>query len=155
MIEVVTMETSTYMPAPERFEAGSQPLAQAAGWQTAVEFLAGIGMDRIHATEKALITHLMDRLGQVPGLRVLGPQDDQDRLGVVSFALDGVHPHDVGQFLDSAGVAVRTGHHCAQPVHAHFGVASSSRVSFGPTTTTDEVDRFLASVADVRAYFQR
>ncbi|VEG26650.1 aminotransferase class V-fold PLP-dependent enzyme [Actinomyces howellii] len=155
MIEVVTMESSTYMAGPSRFEAGSQPLAQAAGWQVAVELLAGIGMDRLHASEQALTAHLLAGMEQVSGLRVLGPLDLHDRLGVVSFTVEGVHPHDVGQYLDSVGVAVRTGHHCAQPVHAHFGTPSSSRVSFGPTTTLEEIDRFLTAVADVRAYFRR
>ena len=88
-------------------------------------------------------------------MRVLGPGADSDRIGVVAFAVDGVHPHDVGQVLDAVGVAVRTGHHCAQPLHAHFGVHASSRVSLGPTSTPQEVDRFLEAVASVRSYFQR
>ena len=155
MIEVVTMESSTYMPAPARFEAGSQPLAQAAGWGTAVGYLARLGMDRLHAGELALTRRVLDGLAAIEGVRLLGPADTTGRLGVVAFTVAGVHPHDVGQVLDAAGVAVRTGHHCAQPIHAHFGVASSSRVSFGPTSTSAEADRLLEAVASVRSYFRR
>ena len=155
MIEVVTMESSTYMSGPARFEAGSQPLAQAAAWRTAVEYLAGLGMDRLHAGERMLTQRVLDGLAAIDGARVLGPAGTNGRLGVVAFTIDGVHPHDVGQILDASGVAVRTGHHCAQPIHAHFGVASSSRVSFGPTSTSTEVDRFLEAVATVRSYFRR
>ena len=155
MIEVVTMESSTFMSGPSRFEAGSQPLAQAAGWRTAVEYLAGIGLDRLHATEQALTQQVLEGLAQAPGLRLVGPTDTTDRLGVVAFSIEGVHPHDVGQVLDAAGVAVRTGHHCAQPIHQHFGIHASSRLSFGACSTPEEVDRFLSAIADVRRYFQR
>ena len=155
MIEVVTMGSSTYMPPPARFEAGSQPLAQAVGWGAAVDYLAGIGPGRLHATERSLTARLLEGASRVEGLRVLGPGDTEQRIGVVSFDLQGVHPHDVGQVLDAVGVAVRTGHHCAQPLHAHFGVHASSRVSLGPTSTPQEVDRFLEAVASVRSYFQR
>ena len=155
MIEVVTMESSTFMSGPPRFEAGSQPLAQAAGWRTAVEYLARIGLDRLHATEQALTRQVLEGLDQAPGLRLVGPSDTTDRLGVVAFSIDGVHPHDVGQVLDAAGVAVRTGHHCAQPIHQHFGIHASSRLSFGACSTPEEVDRFLSAIADVRRYFQR
>ncbi|WP_172121274.1 aminotransferase class V-fold PLP-dependent enzyme [Actinomyces faecalis] len=155
MIEVVSMESSTYMSGPARFEAGSQPLAQAAAWTTAVGYLSRLGLDRLHAGERVLTQRLLDGLADVPGVRVLGPTDIRDRLGVVPFVVGGVHPHDVGQVLDAAGVAVRTGHHCAQPIHAHFGVHASSRVSFGPTSTAEEVDRFLEAVSSVRSYFGR
>ena len=155
MIEVVTMESSTYMSGPPRFEAGSQPLAQAAGWRTAVDYLARIGLDRLHATEQALTRQVLEGLDQAPGLRLVGPSDTTDRLGVVAFSIDGVHPHDVGQVLDAAGVAVRTGHHCAQPIHQRFGIHASSRLSFGACSTPEEVDRFLSAIADVRRYFQR
>ena len=155
MIEVVRMESSTYMSGPARFEAGSQPLAQAAGWRTAVDYLSGLGMDRLHAGELDLMQRVLDGLAALDGVRVLGPADTRERLGVVAFTVDGVHPHDVGQVLDASGVAVRTGHHCAQPIHAHFGAASSSRVSFGPTSTPAEADRFLEAVASVRSYFRR
>lgn len=154
MIEVVTMESSTYMSGPARFEAGSQPLAQAAGWHTAVDYLRHLGLDRLHAGERALTQRVLDGLSSVEDVRLVGPADADDRLGVVAFLIEGVHPHDVGQVLDAAGVALRTGHHCAQPIHAHFGIASSSRVSFGPTTTVAEIDRFLDAVSGVHAYFR-
>ncbi|BAW93308.1 cysteine desulfurase, SufS subfamily [Actinomyces sp. Chiba101] len=155
MIEVVTMESSTYMPPPARFEAGSQPLAQAAGWHAAVDYLGLLGMDRLRAREAGLTAHALNGMRRVPGLRIIGPDDDADRLGVIAFTIEGVHPHDVGQVLDAAGVAVRTGHHCAQPIHAHFGIHASSRVSFGLTTTIEEIDRFLEAVAGVQSYFRR
>lgn len=155
MIEAVRMDSSTYMSGPARFEAGSQPLAQAAGWIAAVDYLARLGLDRLHAGERALTRRALDGLASVPGVRVLGPADTADRLGVIAFSVEGVHPHDVGQVLDAAGVAVRTGHHCAQPIHAALGVRASSRVSFGPTTTPREIDRFLEAVDSVHSYFQR
>ena len=155
MIEVVTMESSTYMPPPARFEAGSQPLAQAAGWHAAVDYLGIFGMDRLRAREEGLTAHALDGMRRVPGLRIIGPDSAADRLGVIAFTIEGVHPHDVGQVLDAAGVAVRTGHHCAQPIHAHFGIHASSRVSFGPTTTIEEIDRFLEAAAGVQSYFRR
>ncbi|SDN73333.1 cysteine desulfurase [Actinomyces ruminicola] len=155
MIETVTMTSSTYMPGPARFEAGSQPLAQAAGWHAAVDYLAAVGLDRLHAGEQVLLDRALRGTREITGLRILGPTTARDRLGVIAFTLEGVHPHDVGQVLDAAGVAVRTGHHCAQPIHAHFGVPSSSRISFGPVTTPEEIDRFLDAVASVRGYFQR
>ncbi len=155
MIEVVAMESSTYMPPPARFEAGSQPLAQAAGWHTAVDYLGILGMDRLRAREAELTAHALDGMRRIPGLRIIGPDDTADRLGVIAFTIEGVHPHDVGQVLDAAGVAVRTGHHCAQPIHAHFGIHASSRVSFGPTTTIEEIDRFLEAAAGVQSYFRR
>lgn len=155
MIEVVTLEGSTYMSGPARFEAGSQPLAQAAGWAEAVRYLTMVGLDRLHATEQLLTAQLLTGLAQIPGVTLLGPGNTQDRLGVVAFALQGVHPHDVGQVLDAQGVAVRTGHHCAQPIHQHFGVHASSRASFGVTSTPDEVDRLLTGLETVRSYFQR
>lgn len=155
MIEVVTMTSSTYMSGPARFEAGSQPLAQAAGWKAAVEYVGRIGLDRLHATEILLTGRLLEGLERTPGVRLLGPHDTRERLGVVAFTIEGVHPHDVGQVLDAAGVAVRTGHHCAQPIHAHAGIHASSRASLGPCSTVGEVDRFLSAVTDVRRYFQR
>lgn len=155
MIEVVTMESSTFMSGPARFEAGSQPIAQAAGWCEALDYLRRIGVERIHAGEGTLVQRAVEGLVQIPGVRVLGPHEATDRLGVVPFVIEGVHPHDVGQVLDAAGVAVRTGHHCAQPLHAHFGVHASSRMSFGPTTTPAEIDRCVEAVARARAYFER
>ncbi|WP_127842195.1 aminotransferase class V-fold PLP-dependent enzyme [Actinomyces wuliandei] len=155
MIEHVSMESSTYMSGPARFEAGSQPLAQAAGWQAAVTYLAELGMDRLRATESRLTARLLEGMGRLDGVHVIGPRSTDGRLGVVAFSVEGVHPHDVGQVLDAEGVAVRTGHHCAQPLHEHFGVRASCRASLGPCTSAEDVDRFLAAVGTVRDYFLR
>ena len=143
------------MAPPERFEAGSQPVAQIAAWAEALRYMAGLDMTRVEAHEHALTRMMLDGLSSMDGITVLGPASDVDRIGVVAFAVDGVHPHDVGQVLDAAGVAVRTGHHCAQPIHQHFGIHASSRLSFGACSTPEEVDRFLSAIADVRRYFQR
>lgn len=153
MIEDVSMDSSTFMPAPERFEAGSQPIAQIVGWSAAIKYLSEIGMDRIAEHERVLTAYMLDGIASIDGVRVLGPSSEHERIGVVAFAVEGVHPHDVGQVLDSRDVAVRVGHHCAIPLHKFFGVRSSSRASVGPTTTRDEIDRFIDALGYVRSYF--
>jgi cysteine desulfurase/selenocysteine lyase len=153
MVERVTMETATFRSAPQRFEAGSPPVSQAVGLHAAVRYLSGIGMDRIAAREHELTGRILDGLSRVEGVRVLGPRTATDRIGAVSFAVDGVHPHDVGQVLDASGVAVRVGHHCAQPVHRRFGVTASTRASTHLYTTTAEIDVFLEALDGVRAFF--
>ncbi|QWW20674.1 SufS family cysteine desulfurase [Schaalia sp. 19OD2882] len=154
MISWVTMDGAEYMAPPERFEAGSQPVAQIAGWRVALDYLKGLDMTRVAAHEHALTCRMLDGLGDIDGVRILGPADAGDRIGVVAFAVDGVHPHDVGQFLDSLDVAVRVGHHCAIPLHSFFGVRSSSRASIAPTSTDTEIDRFVEGVSSVRRYFK-
>lgn len=149
----VSMEKTEFLPAPNRFEAGSQPVAQAAGWAEALKYLENIGMDRVAAQEKKLLTPLLRGLESVPGVRLLGPVGDEERVGVVAFEIDGVHPHDVGQFLDSDDVAVRVGHHCAIPLHRFFGVRSSSRASLSITNTEEEIDQLVTAVAKVGEYF--
>ena len=153
MVEVVTMSETTYMPPPQRFEAGTQMVAQTVGLHAAVGYLSELGMDGVAAHEAMLARRLLDGIASIPDVRVLGPADSADRLATVAFAVDGVHPHDVGQFLDDAGIAVRVGHHCAQPLHRRLGVASSARASAGIYTTTDDVDAFLDRLAHVRAFF--
>ena len=153
MIEDVTMESSTFMPAPERFEAGSQPIAQIVGWSAALQYLSGIGMARIAEHERILTSYMLEGISGIDGVRVLGPGADKERIGVVAFAVEGVHPHDVGQVLDSQDIAVRVGHHCAIPLHHFFGVRSSTRASVGPTTTREEIDRFIEALGQVRSYF--
>ncbi|WIK65258.1 aminotransferase class V-fold PLP-dependent enzyme [Gleimia hominis] len=153
MIATVTMERAIYQDPPARFEAGSQPVAQAVGWARAVKFLREVGMDRIAAYEDQITAQLLEGVRSVDGVRILGPQDPNGRIGVVSFALDGVHPHDVGQFLDGASVAVRVGHHCAIPLHTFFGVRSSTRASASLTTTPAEVDRLVRALRGVREFF--
>ncbi len=151
----VTMESTEFLPAPNRFEAGSQPVAQAVGWASALKYLKELGMDRVAAQESSLLPQLIDGIASVPGVKLLGPSDTKNRLGVVAFEVEGVHPHDVGQVLDSEDVAVRVGHHCAIPLHKFFGVRASSRASLSLTTTPEEIEQLVTGIAKVREYFER
>lgn len=153
MVELVTMESTTFMPPPQRFEAGTQMVAQAAGFHAAVDYLSDVGMEAFAAHEQTLTRRLLESMAQVPGVRVLGPQSPEDRLAVVAFEVEGVHPHDVGQVLDDAGIAVRVGHHCAQPVHRRLGVHASARASAGVHTTEAEIDAFIEGLHRVRSFF--
>lgn len=153
MIEVVRMEGSTFAPPPARFEAGTPPIAQAAGLAAAIDYLRGIGMENVAAHEKAITRYAIDRLMQVEGLRVLGPTQDEDRGGAIAFTLDGVHPHDLMQMTDARGVAIRGGHHCARPLHDRLGVQSSSRASTYLYTTTREVDQLVDALDYARDFF--
>ncbi|MEV8143325.1 cysteine desulfurase [Specibacter sp. NPDC078709] len=153
MITTVTMEEAGYLPAPQRFEAGTQPISQAAALAAACNYLSETGMDRIHAWEAELGQRLVRGLEGIEGIRVLGPASGIPRAGLAAFEVAGVHAHDVGQFLDAAGIAVRVGHHCAQPLHRRLGLNSSTRASTYLYNTTAEVDAFLAAVAGVRSYF--
>jgi cysteine desulfurase/selenocysteine lyase len=153
MVEVVTMEATTYAPPPQRFEAGTQMVAQAVGMGAAARYLRELGMAAVAEHEAALTRALLDAVAAVPDVRVIGPTDAADRLAVVSFVVDGVHAHDVGQVLDDAGVAVRVGHHCAQPLHRRFGVAATARASASVYTTLDDVEAFGAALATVRPFF--
>jgi len=153
MVETVTMERATYRPAPQRFEAGTPPVSQAVGLHAATSYLSGVGMERIAAREHELARRFLAGLRDMPGVRLLGPAGDADRLAVFSVVVDGVHAHDVGQVLDAAGIAVRVGHHCAQPVHRRYGVAASTRASAYLYTTTAEVDAFLDALSGVRSFF--
>ncbi|MFC4556462.1 cysteine desulfurase [Georgenia faecalis] len=153
MVEVVTMEATTYAPPPTRFEAGTQMVAETVGLRAAVGYLAELGMDAVAAHEAQLAALLLDGVASVPGVRVLGPTDPADRLAVVAFSVDGVHPHDVGQLLDDAGIAVRVGHHCAQPLHRRLGVHASTRASAGVYTTAEEIERFVDALGGVRSFF--
>ena len=153
MVERVTMEASTFRDPPQRFEAGTPPVSQAVAWHRAVDVLTELGMDRIAAHEHALTARLLEGVAAIPGVRVLGPTDAVDRVGAVSVVVDGVHPHDVGQVLDASGIAVRVGHHCAQPVHRRYGATASTRASVYLYSTAAEVDAFLEALAGVRAWF--
>jgi cysteine desulfurase/selenocysteine lyase len=153
MIETVRMEGSTYAAPPQRFEAGVPMAAQAVGLHAAVEYLSLLGMDRVAAQEHAVSAALLDGLAERPWVRVLGPSDRSRRAGAVAFVVDGVHAHDVGQVLDDAGVAVRVGHHCAWPLHRRFGVAASTRASFGPYNGLDDVAALLAALDRVPVLF--
>lgn len=153
MVEIVTMQTATYAPPPRRFEAGTQMIAQAIGMGAAARYLAELGMEAVAAHEEALTRALLDAVASVPRVRVIGPLDASSRLATVSFVVDGVHAHDVGQVLDDAGVAVRVGHHCAQPLHRRFGVAATARASASVYTTTEDIDVFREALAGVRTFF--
>lgn len=154
MIRTVRMEGTTYDAPPQRFEAGTPVVAQAVGLAAACDYLSELGMDRVAAHDQVLMAYLLDGLAQRPWVRVLGPADAESRAGAVAFEVDGVHPHDVGQVLDDAGVAVRTGHHCAWPLHRRVGVNASTRASFGPYTTTDDLDAFLTALDRVPEVFK-
>jgi len=151
MIEVVRMEGSTFLPPPQRFEPGVPAAAEAAGLAAAVDYLSGLGMSRVAAHEESLTAHALDTLREINGVRVLGPDTTKDRGGAVAFGVEGVHPHDVGQVLDELGVAVRTGHHCAWPLHRALGVQASTRATFYVYNTHAEVD----ALADGIRYAQR
>ena len=154
MIETVRMEGSTYAGLPHRFEAGTPPIAEAVGLGAAVDYLSGLGMDAVAAHEQRITAYALDRLQQVDGLSVLGPTSADDRGGAISFELAGVHPHDVSQVLDSLGVAVRAGHHCAKPAHARFGVQASTRTSGYLYTTLAEIDALADAIEQTKRFFR-
>ena len=153
MIETVTMEAATYAPVPQKFEAGVPNAAQAIGLAAACDYLDAIGMERVAAHEHALTERLLAGLAQRPWVRVVGPTDLTDRGGAVSFVVDGVHAHDVGQVLDSRGIAVRVGHHCAWPLHRKMKAAATTRASFAAYNMPEEVDALLAALDAVPAVF--
>jgi cysteine desulfurase/selenocysteine lyase len=153
MIEVVRMEESTFLPPPQRFEPGVPFIAEAAGLGAAVDYLTALGMENVAAHEEALTGHALGVLLATPGVRVLGPDNIQDRGGAVAFEVDGVHPHDVGQVLDELGIAVRTGHHCAWPLHRAFGVQASTRASFYVYNTHAEVDALAEGIRHAQRFF--
>ena len=151
MITTVTMEGSEFMDAPQRFEAGTQPVAEVAAFTTAVNYLAEVGLQNIFDHERELATVLLDGIAQIPGITVLGSAEN--RIGTVAFDVDGVHAHDVGQYLDSQGVAVRVGHHCAQPLHRRFGVTATTRASTYLYNNTEDCEQFLHALGEVRGFF--
>lgn len=153
MVALVTEQATRFMPAPMKFEAGTQMTAQIAGLSAAIDYLNGVGMDKVAAYDLELGDYLLQAVLATPGARIIGPESGE-RLGLVAFALGDVHPHDVGQYLDAAGIAVRVGHHCAQPVHRALGVQSSTRASIGPYTTRADIDRFADRLAGVLPFFQ-
>jgi cysteine desulfurase/selenocysteine lyase len=153
MIKVVGLYESTYADIPARFEAGTPAIAEAIALGEAVDFLQEIGMDRIYAHERDLLGYALERLTEVEGLRVYGPTTTEMRGGAVSFTLDGVHPHDVAAVLDGEGIAVRAGHHCAQPLHAHYDIPATTRASFYLYNIPEEIDRLVAALHKARTLF--
>ncbi|MFZ5869284.1 MAG: cysteine desulfurase [Actinomycetota bacterium] len=153
MVGVVEMTGSSYADPPHRFEAGTPPIAEAVGLGAAVRYLEALGMDAVAAHERHVTARMLEGLQTVPGLRVLGPTTTQDRGGAVAFTVQGVHPHDVAQLLDSYGIAVRAGHHCARPLHVRYGVQASNRASSYLYTTPAEVDALVDGLHRLRSFF--
>jgi cysteine desulfurase / selenocysteine lyase len=153
MIEVVRMEETTFLPPPERFEAGVPPTAQAVGLAAACDYLDNLGMASVVAHEEALTAHGLEILPAIPGVRILGPLTTENRGGALHFVVDGIHPHDVGQVLDELGIAVRTGHHCAWPLHRALGAQSSTRATFYVYNTHDEVDALADGIRQAQKFF--
>ncbi|RJL36094.1 cysteine desulfurase [Bailinhaonella thermotolerans] len=154
MIELVTMESSTYAPAPAKFEAGTPPIVEAVGLGAACDYLSSIGMAAIKRHERELTAYALDALAEVPGLRLIGPRIPIARGATLSFTLKGIHPHDVGQILDDEfGIAVRVGHHCARPLHLRFGIPATTRASLYLYNTTDEIDALVRGLHHVQKVF--
>lgn len=153
MIEIVKMEETTFAEPPTRFEAGTQMTSQVVGLGAAVKFLEEVGMDNIHAHEKKLTERALRQLKEIPGLRIIGPETTENRGGAISFTVDGVHPHDLGQVLDDHGVSIRVGHHCAWPLHRACGAQSTARASFYLYNTEEEVDKLVEAIKAAREYF--
>ncbi len=153
MVELAWMDQEAqYMAPPARFEAGTQPVAQVVAAGVAAQWLMNIGMGNLESHEKAITGELL-KMGEIEGIRILGPTSAHERIGTVAFDVEGVHPHDVGQFIDAQGIAIRVGHHCAQPVHRHFGVYASNRASSGIYNSVEDVQALLAALGKVRSFF--
>jgi len=154
MIESVSMESATWAPAPRKFEAGVPNMAQAVGLAAAIDYLTNVGMAKVHSHEVALTKYALSTLQEIKGLRIFGPLDTVDRGGVISFTLDGIHPHDAGQVLDQYGVAVRTGHHCAWPLMRKYGVAGTTRASFYLYNDLSDIDALAEAITSTQKYFK-
>jgi len=147
------MEHTTFLPPPQRFEAGVPLAAQAAGLAAACDYLAELGMDAVAAHEESLTEHALDTIAAIPGTRIVGPTTTKARGSAVSFVVDGIHPHDVGQYLDELGIAVRAGLHCAWPVHRALGVPASTRASFYLYNTHEEIDALGRGIRALQKFF--
>jgi cysteine desulfurase/selenocysteine lyase len=155
MIETVTMTGATWAPAPRKFEAGVPNMAQAAGLAAALKYLSNIGIDQIHAHEVLLTKYLLEKLSEIDDLRIVGPTNTESRGSSISFTFGDIHPHDLGQFLDSQGIAVRTGHHCAWPLNRKMGVPATTRASLYLYNTLEDCDALVAGIHDAQKYFGR
>jgi cysteine desulfurase/selenocysteine lyase len=153
MIEFVERDMSTWAPVPHKFEAGTPNIAGAVGMGAAVDFLTSLDADAVAAHERTLMAYAMERVGAVPGIRIFGPRSLSERSAVLSFTLGDAHPHDISTILDSEGIAVRAGHHCAQLVMKRYGVSATARASFYLYNTTEEVDRLVEGLEAVRGIF--
>jgi cysteine desulfurase/selenocysteine lyase len=150
MIDRVTFERTTFLPPPARFEAGTPHIVGAIGLHAAIDWVQGIGLDTLHAHESALVRDCRDALRGMNEVTLFGPEDSA---GIVSFALDGVHPHDIGTILDDEGVAVRAGHHCAQPLMDHLGVPATARASFAAHSDASDIEALLRGLHKVKRIF--
>jgi cysteine desulfurase/selenocysteine lyase len=152
MIKTVHLRSFTPNDIPHKFEAGTPAITEAVGFGAAINYLSAIGMDAVAAHEQEMVIYAMERLEEIPGVKVIGPSPEK-KGGVASFTLDGVHPHDVAQILDTFGVAVRAGHHCAQPLHEKFGITATTRASFYIYTKKDELDKLVSGIYQVKKIF--
>lgn len=153
MVELAWMDQEArYMEPSARFEAGTQPVAQVVAAGVAADWLMSIGMENLEAHERTITDELL-ALGDIEGVRILGPRSNERRIGTIAFEVEGVHPHDVGQFIDAQGIAIRVGHHCAQPVHRHFGVYASNRASSGIYNAVEDAQALIETVKQVRPFF--
>ncbi|MDR1034248.1 MAG: SufS family cysteine desulfurase [Bifidobacteriaceae bacterium] len=152
VIEYVGIDSATFRLAPQRFEAGTPNIEAIIGAIAAVDYINSVGFEYIMSHENDLLEHLLE-LKNIAQARILGTAAKQNRIGVVSFTLDDIHPHEIGQFLDSKGIAIRVGHHCAQPIHRHFGIPVSARASLGIYNNHDDIDKLLDAVKQVSAFF--
>jgi cysteine desulfurase/selenocysteine lyase len=153
MIEQVFLDHSTFAPPPQRFEAGTPPVSQAVGLHAAVRYLSELGMDAVAAHEHALTGYGLDQLGAIPGVRIIGPATNDKRGGAISFVVEGIHSHDVGQVLDDRGIAVRVGHHCAWPVCRRYGVAATTRATFYVYNDFSDIDALVEGVVGAQEFF--
>jgi cysteine desulfurase / selenocysteine lyase len=153
MIATVERERSTWAQGPAKFEAGTGNVAEGVGLGAAVDYLCALGMDRVRAHERELSRYALGRLGELPDVRIMGPPEPERRGGVISFAVDGMHPHDVSELINRANVCVRAGHHCAQPLMRRLGVPATARASFGPYNVAADVDALVDALAQARAVF--
>jgi cysteine desulfurase / selenocysteine lyase len=154
MISTVSEQESTWNAVPWKFEGGTPPIAEAAGLNAAIDYLAGIGMDTVRAHERDLAEYALERLPEVEGITLYGPTDLDKRGGAISFALEGMHPHDVAELLGREGVCIRAGHHCAQPLMRHLGVPATARASFHVYNKREDVDRLVAALQNARKVFK-
>ncbi|HYM55761.1 MAG TPA: cysteine desulfurase [Solirubrobacteraceae bacterium] len=153
MIASVDFQSATWNELPYKFEAGTPPIAEAVGLGAAVDYLDGLGMERVRAHERALTAYMLDRLGEVPGLRVVGPPEADRRGGLASFTVEGVHPHDVAELVDRGGVCIRAGHHCAQPLMRRLGVGATARASVGVYNEPADIDALIDALLAGREVF--
>ncbi len=152
MIRKVRLEETTWGELPHKFEAGTSPIAEAVGFGAAIDYLEEIGLEAIEEHERELTVYALDRLAEIPGIKLYGPPPDR-RAGIVSFNVEGVHPHDVAQILDLEGVAIRAGHHCCQPLMTRLGVSATNRASFYLYTITEEIDSLVSGLHKVKKLF--